>query len=56
MEVGNMVARIGDRTQTWKIVNAKSDFRGFWIQLDRDEGMPDVWHDASYFEVVNESR
>ena len=56
MRVGDLVIRDRDKSQSWRVLNTKSDSRAFWIQLDEDRDGPDVWHDASYFEVINESR
>ena len=56
MRVGDLVRISGDATHdTWRIVNTKSDFRAFWIQLDRAQDMPDVWYDSRYFEVISEN-
>jgi len=57
VKVGDTVTRIHNTdSPRWKVTNIKSDSRAFWIQLDVDKKMADVWHDASYFEVINESR
>ena len=55
MKVGDFVSREEDESQTWKVINAKSDSRAFWIQLDEPRYEHDVWHDARYFKVVHEA-
>ena len=56
MKVGDTVTRIHNTdSPRWKVTNIKSDARAFWIQLDVDRNMADVWHDASYFDVFDES-
>lgn len=55
MKVGDLVSRAGDESQTWKVIDAKSDSRAFWIQLDEPQFGNDVWHDARYFKVVHEA-
>jgi hypothetical protein len=58
MKVGDAVRRPDDESQVWIITNIRSDARAFWIQLDGYHGksQKDVWHDARYFEVDNETR
>jgi hypothetical protein len=58
VEIGNAVRRQGDESQSWIIINTKSDARSFWIQLDgyHRNSQEDVWHDARYFEVINGSK
>lgn len=53
MKVGDQVKMIGDKTRVWKITRVKSDSRAFWIQINDVRYTPDVWHDSSYFEVIN---
>lgn len=55
MKVGDWAKRRDNQGAGCKIIKLKSDYRGFWIQFDRDQDGPDVWHDASYFEVVSET-
>jgi len=56
VEVGNAVRRPDDESQSWIIINTKSDARSFWIQLDgyHRNSQEVVWHDARYFEVISE--
>ena len=49
MKVGDLVSREEDESQAWKVINAKSDSRAFWIQLDEPQYEHDVWHDAPVF-------
>ena len=55
MKVGDFVSREEDESRTWKVINARSDSRAFWIQLDEPRYEHDVWHDARYFKVVHEA-
>ena len=55
MKVGDTVIRDGDKSQTWRIVDFKSDSRAYWIQLDGDHDASDVWHNSNCFEVISES-
>jgi hypothetical protein len=54
VKVGDTVTRTNHADSLkWKVTNIKSDSRAFWIQLDMNHSQPDVWYDASYFEVIN---
>ena len=56
MKVGDTVRLSGDESSVQKtrmIVSLKSDARGVWIKLDKDM-YPDMWHSASYYEVIQE--
>lgn len=54
MKVGDMVKKPGDESQTWRIIDIKSDARGYWVQINETQSADDVWYAANYFEVVNE--
>ena len=62
MKPGDLVRLIGDSThpfgiaQVWVVTNIKSNFSGFWIQIDDDCPVKDVWHAANNYEVVDEDR
>jgi len=56
MKVGDEVRRPDDGSKSWAIISTKSDARSLWIQLAgyHRNIQEDVWHDARYFEVINE--
>lgn len=61
MKVGDVI-RISNQTsppviqQVWVVGAIKTDARGVWVQFDNKNYSVDVWHDASFYEVINESR
>jgi hypothetical protein len=55
VKVGDVVKRSGDEKHTWVVDDIKSDSRAFWIKID-EKDTHDVWYEASYFEVISESR
>ncbi len=57
MKVGDMVKRSGDESQAWVVTKLKSDSIALWIIINEGTLQDDeVWHKASYFEVINENR
>jgi hypothetical protein len=57
VKVGDMVKRSGDESQAWVVTKLKSDSIALWIIINEGTLQDDeVWHKASYFEVINENR
>ncbi len=57
MKVGDSVHLVNDESsqKVWVVTAVKSTSRGFWIQLNDDCKIPDVWHNSKNYEVTNES-
>ena len=54
MKVGDIVKKSGDESQAWRIIDIKSDARGYWVRINEAQAADDVWYAASYFEVISE--
>jgi|TARA_B110000467_G_C18224779_1_gene425173 hypothetical protein len=57
MKVGDVI-RVSNQDppaviqQVWVIAAIKTDHRGVWVQFDNKNYTVDVWHDASFYEVI----
>ena len=58
MKIGDLVRMTGEVTtqQVWYVTNVKSNSKGYWIQIDDNCKVADVWYNSQAFEVVNENR
>jgi hypothetical protein len=56
MKVGDMVKKSGDLSQAWRIIDIRTNARGYWVRINEAQAADDVWYIASYFEVINENR
>jgi|TARA_R110002060_G_scaffold63499_1_gene72772 hypothetical protein len=59
MKVGDLIKVSGEQgalQQVWVIAAIKTDARGVWVQFDNKNYTVTVWHDASFYEVINENR
>ena len=58
MKRGDLVRLVGNQTiqQVWLVTDIKSYANGIWIQIYDNCRVPNVWHAASNYEVINGNR
>ena len=64
MKVGDVVTRTNSKdSASWRVVEMKTDSRAYWIRLEEPVSelgggvlVGGIWHDARYFEVMEQQK